>query len=421
MIIIVKFLGQRVKWRDGWLAREADGVFRRALFQIHWFAGITAGTVLAVVGLTGAILALEHPVLDALNRNPRTLASPGGAALPAGELLGRVQALLPERRILSLQISSDPRDAARVSLASLEKAGPDTPPSRRPRPETRYVDPRSGEIFAAAGNRGEGFFRAVTQLHRWLILGDLGSQAVGRPIVGASTALCIFLALSGLYLRWPRRNRLDWRTWLAIDWNRRGRPFLWRLHAITGTWVLPFYLLMSLTGLQWSYEWYRKGLYAVAGVEMPVRRAPAGGDATPPAVELAPAVAALEAASATKGFSTATFVLPQSAGDALEIRYLDRDPAHERAVNTLALDVASGGVLRSARYDEKRVGGKLVASILMLHTGSFFGALGSLAFGLASLAMPLFAVTGWMLYLDRRRARRRMSARVALEGVSASS
>jgi sulfite reductase (NADPH) flavoprotein alpha-component len=239
--------------------------------------------------------------------------------------------------------------------------------------------------------------------------------------VGACTALCIFLALSGLYLRWPRRNRLDWRTWLKVDFSRRGRPFLWRLHAISGTWVLPVYLLIALTGLQWSYEGYRKALYALAGAELPARRAPGGeGGSTPPAVDLAPAFAALQSASAASGFSSATFVLPQSAAEPLEIRYLDREPAHERALNTLAVD-ASGSVLRSERYAEKSAGGKLVASILMLHTGGFFGPLGSVAFALASLTMPLFAVTGWMLYLDRRRARRRVSARVALEGVSTSS
>jgi sulfite reductase (NADPH) flavoprotein alpha-component len=78
-------------------------------------------------------------------------------------------------------------------------------------------------------------------------------------------------------------------------------------------------------------------------------------------------------------------------------------------------------VLRDERYDTKRAGEKLVASILMLHTGGFFGVLGQIAFALASLTMPLFAVTGWMLYLDRRRARRRVSGRVAIEGVSAPS
>ena len=39
----------------------------RILFQIHWLAGITAGTVLAVVGLTGGMLAFEHELLALFN------------------------------------------------------------------------------------------------------------------------------------------------------------------------------------------------------------------------------------------------------------------------------------------------------------------------------------------------------------------
>jgi sulfite reductase (NADPH) flavoprotein alpha-component len=399
-------------------------VLRRVLFQIHWFVGVTAGIILALVGATGAILALEHPVVGALNRDVRRVGASAAPALAPAELLGRVREQLPERTVLTLQVSSDPRAAARVTLASLESVGPDTPPQRRPRPEPRYVDPRSGRVFEEAGNRGEALFRGVTQLHRWLILGDLGSQAVGRQIVGLSTALCIFLALSGLYLRWPRRNKRDWRTWFKIDFTRRGRPFLWRLHAIAGTWVLLVYVVIGLTGLQWSYEWYRKGLYTLARVELPARRPQPGVEARgekppPPDVDLAPAFAALLERTAGTGFESATFALPQAAGEPVEIRYLDPDPAHERAMNVLAIDPATGSVVKSERYDEKTLGGRLVSSILPLHTGSFFGVAGEIVFGLSSLSMPLFAVTGWMLYLDRRRARRRRVERVTMEGASA--
>jgi len=38
-----------------------------------------------------------------------------------------------------------------------------------------------------------------------------------------------------------------------------------------------------------------------------------------------------------------------------------------------------------------------------LHSGSFFGEAGVVLMMLASLAMPLFPITGWMMYLDRRR------------------
>src|SRR3546814_18498438 len=41
-----------------------------------------------------------------------------------------------------------------------------------------------------------------------------------------------------------------------------------------------------------------------------------------------------------------------------------------------------------------------------LHRGSFFGTGGVVLFMVTSFGMPLFAVTGWMLYLDRRRRKR---------------
>jgi len=55
-----------------------------------------------------------------------------------------------------------------------------------------------------------------------------------------------------------------------------------------------------------------------------------------------------------------------------------------------------------------------MASIFPLHAGSFFGLPGLILMMLASLLMPLFAITGWMLYLDRRKKKR--SARAAAGG-----
>jgi sulfite reductase (NADPH) flavoprotein alpha-component len=44
-----------------------------------------------------------------------------------------------------------------------------------------------------------------------------------------------------------------------------------------------------------------------------------------------------------------------------------------------------------------------MSSMFALHSGSFFGEAGVVLMMLASLAMPLFPITGWMMYLDRRR------------------
>jgi sulfite reductase (NADPH) flavoprotein alpha-component len=187
---------------------------------------------------------------------------------------------------------------------------------------------------------------------------------------------------------------------------------------VIGTWVLPVYLVIALTGLQWSYEWYRDGLYSIAGVERP-----AGGEGGPreargaadiPTFARAWEIFAREAAD----FTSVNVNLGAGPDRPLEFRYLDAQPSHERAFNTLAID-AVGRVAKSERYQDKKLAAQLVSSIFPLHSGSYFGLVGVIVFLLASLAMPLFAVTGWLMYLRRRAPRaRRESLAAATEEAS---
>ena len=236
-------------------------MLRNALFQVHWFVGITVGIVIALVGVTGAILSFEPEILHALNRDVRSVATASAELLPPPELLARLQTDDPARRVASLAVWSDTSRAARVTYMP-EEVPPDSKDASPPRGDVRYVDPRTGRVAEAKGDRGEAFFRTTRSLHRWLIADRLGDRDVGRQIIGArqTIVLLVFLTLSGLYLRWPRGRARNCRAWLTFDPRLKGRTFLWHLHAISGTWILIAYLVMSLTGLQWSYEWYRNGL-----------------------------------------------------------------------------------------------------------------------------------------------------------------
>jgi sulfite reductase (NADPH) flavoprotein alpha-component len=220
-----------------------------------------------------------------------------------------------------------------------------------------------------------------------------------------------------LYLRWPRR-RVSWRVWLCFDTSLKGRAFLWRLHAVVGTWALLGLLMMSLTGLYWSYDWYRGGLYHLAGMEPPVRGsrplpavpAPspqnrrtalhADGD-----VRHAPGLDAawdsFKQEVSRSGFGMATVGLPLLATGPITIRYLGAHPEHERAWNTLTLDAGTGAVIRHQRYADRPAGERLMASIFPLHSGGFFGLPGRFAYMLASLSMVVFAASGWIMYLGR--------------------
>jgi sulfite reductase (NADPH) flavoprotein alpha-component len=70
------------------------------------------------------------------------------------------------------------------------------------------------------------------------------------------------------------------------------------------------------------------------------------------------------------------------------------------------LHPVSGAIIRHDRYAERPRGTKLINSMFVLHSGGFFGLPGVVLMMVASLAMPLFAITGWMLYLGRRAKKR---------------
>lgn len=388
-------------------------MLRKILFQTHWFLGITAGLVLALVGVTGAMLSFEDPILKAINPGVMTVEPAGREPLAPAALLARVAVAAPDKQVASLTLSADPGDAARVGFAPVPGAPPG--PSGRPRGESRWLDPYTGDLLGTP--RGEGFFRTTMQLHRWLAAGEVGKQ-----VVGASTVALVFFCLSGLYLRWPRRWRSP-RAWLHLDTRLTGRRFLWHLHSVVATWLLLPYLVMALTGLWWSYGWYREGVNALAGVAAPAQRGGApgarGGEAGPaPVIDVAAAFASFDAN--VPAWSTRTLRLPAAAGAPVEFSYQDPDPAHERANHRLALDPVTLSVAAHERFEDKPAGQRFVAAMFPLHSGGWFGTAGVVLFCLASLAMPLFAVTGLQLYLDRRQKKRAGEERRRARGLAMS-
>lgn len=375
---------------------------RNLWFQLHWLFGISAGLVLAVMGITGAALSFETELLRALNPSTTTVVAQRDPMLTPPQLIERIARAQPDRVIGSIHVSAVRDRAARVGFLPAEKTK--ARPGQgggggRPQMDMHFVDPYTGVLLGREDDLvGHDFLHFLEDVHRRLAGGDKG-----KAITGASTVILLVLAGSGLYLRWPRR----WRSpsaWLAVRWRLRAAPFLKNLHEAIGTWLLLPYIVVALTGLWWSYEWYRDGVLSLTG-SRPTERAPMRDAGAPPASaeQIGAAWSSFtQQVVATGGWSTVNFSIP-AADKPLVLSYVDADPAHERATNRLVVDLATGEVREHERYDDKTAGGKLAASMFVLHKGSFFGVAGTVVMMLASLAMPLFAITGWMLYLKRRR------------------
>jgi sulfite reductase (NADPH) flavoprotein alpha-component len=356
------------------------------------------------MGLTGAAYSFQDELLRALNPEVLRVEVRGGGVLPADVLLPKIEAA-SQQRVVRLNVEAAADAPGRVMFA---------PPAGELRGASRYFDPYSGELLGAP--RGQGFFDLMLELHRFLAMGEYGKQ-----VTAASTLALIFFCLSGLYLRWPRQAS-SWRAWLTLDWAKRGRTFNWDLHAVAGTWCLAFYLCAALTGLYWSYDWYREGLTGLLSSEPAGQLRNRGGQ---PSADAAPTVdyvalwTGLQQAAGPQ-LSAYSLRLPAAAGQPATVFYLLADAPHDRALNQVALDPQSGAPSGNRRYRQLAFGDQLLASVYALHVGSYFGLPGRILMLLASLSMPLFAITGWLLYLDRRRNKRAaLAARKALSPMGA--
>ena len=376
-------------------------MLKKTLFQLHWFFGITAGLVLALMGVTGAAYSFQDEILRALNPTVLIVQKREAGVLPPAELVRKLEAA-EGKSVSMLWVESESGNAARVFF---------TPPAGERRGQMRYFDPYTGDYMGDAV--GQDVFGFILQLHRFLAMGDSG-----RQITGACTLILLFFCLSGLYLRWPRQVK-SWRAWLTLDWRKKGRAFNWDLHSVFGTWCLLFYLLAALTGLYWSYDWYNQGLTkllsdAPQNERMRKRGPPPAG---PAPVANYDAIWSSIYSSAGPDLSAYNIRMPAVAGQPATVYYLLTSSPHDRALNQINLDPVTGEVKSHDRYASKTLKSQLLTSVYALHTGSYFGLPGRIILTVSSLLMPLFFITGWLLYLDRRRKKRQV--RDARKGLSA--
>ncbi|EMP1652590.1 PepSY domain-containing protein [Acinetobacter baumannii] len=384
-------------------------MFKKFLFQIHWFLGISAGLILSIMGVTGAIYSYDQQILKWVNTDSYVVQVQSSPKLTPAQLYQHFTTIQPEIKINSITIAKDPTAS---SVVNIEKEG-------ERRGYNMMVNPYTAQVLPEV--QGRKLLLLIQQIHRNLTAGEFGKQ-----ITGACALMLIYFVLSGLYLRWPKKHSA--RQWLAVKPKLKGRNFIWDLHAVVGTWVIVFYLLFACTGLYWSYDWWRSGMFKVLGVEQPKMQGHGGSGRNKdqlPKIQLdnAQLITALNQTwsgfnnQIGRDYSTLTVNLPKKDDGKIELSFVDATPQHERARNQAVYNYKTANIEKMELYEDKKLNQKIMSSMLPVHRGSFFGPVYQFVAMLASLAMPLFFVTGWMLYLKRRKQKKlTQAARQSLAG-----
>mgnify|MGYP003356643350 FL=1 len=378
---------------------------RKLFRKLHLWLSLPFGLIIMTTCLTGALLVFEKEITELVRHDSYTIPVRKTQSLSLQSLLERVARETPDSvQITSVTIPSDFRRAYTVGLSKPRRAGV-------------LVDPYTGKIVGQSGRLP--FFTTVRELHRWLLDSmkpDSEGIFWGRVIVGTSTLLFVFILLTGLFLWWPKKLKgVGKRLKISL---RQGRQRLFTdLHTVGGVYVFVLLLAMAMTGLTWSFEWYRTGFYKVFGAEM----AEAGkGDKGPKKDKRkdAPREAGAEQAKLPASYiyweEVVEYVIEVSEADYTEITVKDGEVevplaglGNSRAADSFRFDKKTGQMTEYKAYREAKRDKKLRGWIYSIHTGAWGGLFTRICYVLAALFGASLPLTGYYIFYQRKWGKKR--------------
>lgn len=369
---------------------------RPVLFTLHSYLAIAVGLYVAILGITGAIMAFETEI-DRLANSKITYVTPAPPRLSFAQLGDDVAKAYPGQKISFYDIGDAPNLSTVVLLGST---------SGLPALSV-YVNPYTGEIL---GSRATGLtvLDFIHSFHQRLTAPRPGRDRLTRSFVSWISVIALFLVVSGVWLWWPSKR-------FAIR-APGGRPFWFDVHASFGIAAAAFLILLTLTGMGLGFESSTKLLYALAGSQ-----------ASPPLRVPPPTVDAKRPITIDRAFAIASDALPGArpfliAGLTPRGTYVvnARTPADQGSVGRPALIVINQyGAVLSAEDPGAAPGARLVALNRAIHIGDVFGIPTKAIMALASLTISFQAVTGIVMWIKRASLRSMVGALVATAAVSA--
>jgi uncharacterized iron-regulated membrane protein len=371
---------------------------KKKIRWIHALLSIPAGLVITLICFSGAALVFEDEIMRGCFPSRYYAEEVKGSPLPLGELIEKVNAQLPDTlQVTGVVLPANPKENYRVSFTG------------QSRMQSVFVDPYSGtvrEIYSSEGN----FFSVMRRLHRWLLTGfkPNGGAPVGKTIVGVATLLFVFILLSGLVLwsvRWLKSKR---KRMPCVRLKAGKTRFFFDLHIAGGIYASIVLLALSLTGLTWSFAWYRDGFYRLFGAQI-VQQSPArpqpnrggeGGNNRGERKEKTNYTSWQHAVDQLKAQYPAYRMLSVQDGRASVSPHTF---GNVRASDSYTFDRQTGELAEATRYTGQDRAMKLRGWIYSVHVGSWGGWFTRIITFLGALLGAVLPLTGYYLFWKRNR------------------
>jgi len=241
------------------------------------------------------------------------------------------------------------------------------------------------------------------KLHRWLLLED----SIGRPIVGIATLIFLFLCISGLILWLPKKIK-GWKSFkpgFKIKFNANWKRINHDLHNTLGFYTLLFVIIMALTGLCWSFDWYREGASKAIGGNIFGGRneEKPQSDFPQPDAKAITLEQALAIANEALPFEARKIAIsfPKGKEGSFEVNKNDAKRFNETVTDRVFIDQYSGYIIRKDIFSDKTAGEQLASSVKALHLGDIYGLFSKIIYFIVCLIATSLPITGIFIWLNK--------------------
>lgn len=358
---------------------------------LHRSLGLAVGLVFSLLCLTGAMMVFEDEIRE-LTRPELYFIQPTAQKerLTTTELAQKLNAELSKQATPDVVTSiTIPQDTERNYIITTHHGS-----------KMLYVDPYTAQIRGERAKR-EGLFLEIMRLHRWL-LDD--SCSWGKAITGYSTLAFLIILITGAII-WIPKSRKALKASLKVKPNASSYRLNLDLHRALGIYTLLPLLMLCITGLTWSFPWWRSGLYMVLNIESPenTKKNKSGSDdARPlPTIDYSSwSIAQKKLIDRYPNYRT----LSISDGSAeVTKQQLIGNP---RASDKLEFDT-NGDITKITPYGEQPAAQRARGWIYAIHVGSWGGWFSKLLTFIVALIGASLPWTGLLIYLKKRKMRKK--------------
>ena len=398
------------------------------LLQLHLWVGLILMLPLMMMGITGAVLVYAHDI-EHLFGQGEPAARTAGAWRSPGELIEAAKAATsdPDRIPIAVRWPIEVGEPAAVRLSRPGMANErgqfrggrqqgaqqqdgqgqaqaqGRVPVRSPFAGSLQilVDPVSLDLLGTQ-QAMTGWVRFFHDLHGHVFI----SGGLGREIVGWLGVAMLVLGCSGLYLWWPKPGQ--WKAAFTVRRTAKGIRFNRELHGAVGIWSLVLFMVVNFTGVYLAFPqqisaavntvWPGRDMRAA---QFQARVEPMRG-ATPIGVDEALALARERVPDAR--FLNA--FLPTRPDQALRIGMIRQGHGEGAPAITVIIDPWRKTVVDVFDPRTLSTGESIIAWQRALHYGQGLGGGYKFLVFVSGVIIPIFAVTGFLMWWLKRRNRR---------------